>query len=49
LACQKQSYLFETMLAFKNKTRKNAPAKMSLFRDISDEAIEAVSHYLAQR
>ena len=49
LACQKQTYLFETMLAFKNKTRKNAPAKMSLFRDISDEAIEAVSHYLAQR
>jgi len=36
-------------MAFKNKTRQNAPAKMSLFKDISDEAIEAVSHYLSQR
>ena len=49
LACQKQTYLLETMMAFKNKTRQNAPAKISLFKDISDEAIEAVSHYLSQR
>ena len=49
VACQKQSYLLETMLAFKAKTRKNAPAKMSLFQDISDEAIQAVSKYLAEK
>ena len=49
LACQKHTYLAETMLAFKDKTRMNAPAKTSLFQGVSDEAIEAVAQYLAER
>jgi cytochrome c553 len=49
LACQKQSYLSQTMRAFRDKTRQNAAAKSSLFQGVSDEAIEAVAQYLAER
>jgi cytochrome c553 len=47
LAGQQFEYLRATMLAFKNRTRKNAAAKNSLFADYSDDDIEAVADYLA--
>jgi len=49
LAGQKESYLIATMTAFKNRTRKNAPDKSSLFETMSDEAIKALANYIANK
>ena len=49
LAGQKESYLKETMNAFKTSTRLNSASKNSLFKTISDEAINALSGYLADQ
>ena len=47
LAGQHPAYLVKTMLDFKNKTRKNAPDKSSLFDTFSEEEIKAVAEYAA--
>lgn len=47
LAGQKASYLERTMLDFKQKTRKNAPAKSSLLASYDAAAIVAMARYLA--
>jgi cytochrome c553 len=47
LAGQKASYLERTMLDFKHKARKNAPAKSSLLASYEDSAIAALARYLA--
>ena len=47
LSNQHFDYLQNTMLAFKNKTRKNAQPMNSLFATFSDEEIKAVAEYLA--
>lgn len=47
LANQHFDYLKSTMLAFKNKTRKNAQPMNSLFATFSEEEINAVSKYLS--
>ena len=49
LGGQKESYLIATMTAFKNRTRKNAPDKSSLFETMSDEAIKALANYIANK
>lgn len=46
LAGQKPSYLKQTMLAFKNRTRNNAPDKASLLETFSDADITAMANYL---
>jgi len=47
LAGQHFAYLEKTMLDFKNKVRRNAPAKGSLFATYSKEEITAVAAYLS--
>ncbi len=47
LAGQKASYLERTMLDFKHKTRKNAPAKSPLLASYDAESIAAMARYLA--
>ncbi len=47
LANQHFDYLKNTMLAFKNKTRKNAQPMNSLFATYSEEQINAVAKYLS--
>jgi cytochrome c553 len=47
LSNQHFDYLQNTMLAFKNKTRKNAQPMNSLFATFSDEEINAVAKYLS--
>lgn len=49
LAGQKESYLIQTMTAFKNRTRLNAPDKSSLFETISEDEIKAMAGYLANK
>jgi cytochrome c553 len=46
LAGQKPSYLKQTMLAFKNRTRKNAPDKASLLETFDAAGIAAMANYL---
>jgi len=47
LAGQQVVYLQQTMKDFKNKVRKNSPAKGSLMDSFSEEDLEAMAHYLA--
>jgi len=47
LANQHFDYLKNTMIAFKNKTRKNAQPMNALFATFSEEEINAVAKYLA--
>ena len=47
VANQSFTYLQKTMLDYKTKVRKNAPAKSSLFASFKDEDIEALASYLA--
>lgn len=47
MAGQHAEYLTNTMLDFKNKVRKNSPAKGSLFASFSDEDVQAVAKYLS--
>ena len=47
LSGQHFEYLEKTMLDFKNKVRKNAPTKSSLFATYSDEELKAVAAYLS--
>ncbi len=47
LAGQQLGYLERTMLEFKNKIRRNAQAKGSLFATFDDADIEALARYLA--
>ena len=47
LAGQQFGYLERTMLEFKNKIRRNAPAKNSLLATFDDVDIEALARYLA--
>lgn len=47
LAGQQLGYLERTMLEFKNKIRRNAQAKGSLFATFDDVDIEALARYLA--
>ncbi len=47
LAGQQRGYLERTMLEFKNKIRRNAPAKSSLFATYHDADIKALAAYLA--
>jgi cytochrome c553 len=47
LAGQQFGYLERTMLEFKNKIRRNSPAKTSLVATFNDEDIEALARYLA--
>jgi cytochrome c553 len=47
LAGQQLGYLERTMLEFKNKIRRNSPAKGSLFATFDDVDIEALARYLA--
>lgn len=47
LAGQQAAYLEKTMLDFKNEVRLNAPDKISTMKQLSDEAIAALSRYLA--
>jgi cytochrome c553 len=49
LAGQKESYLEETMRAFKVKERMNAGAKSALFATMSDSEIKAVANFLASQ
>ena len=49
LAGQKESYLIATMTAFKNRTRKNAPDKSSLFETMTAEQIKALAGYIANK
>jgi len=49
LAGQKESYLIATMTAFKNRTRKNAPDKSSLFETVTAEQIKALAGYIANK
>jgi len=44
---QRVTYLERTMLAFKNKTRMNSPAKASLMAAYEEEDIAAMARYLA--
>lgn len=47
VAGQHQAYIQAQLLAFKNKERTNYPDMNSYIRGISDEDIEALSHYIA--
>ncbi len=47
LAGQQLGYLERTMLEFKNKIRRNSPAKGSLLATFDDTDIEALARYLA--
>ena len=47
LAGQKFEYLEKTLLEFKNKIRRNSPAKGSLLATFDDADIEALARYLA--
>ena len=47
LAGQQHGYLERTMLEFKHKIRRNAPAKSSLFATYDDGDITALARYLA--
>jgi len=47
LAGQQVAYLLQTMQDFKNKVRKNSPAKGSLMDSFSEEELEAMAHHLA--
>ncbi len=47
LAGQQRGYLERTMLEFKNKIRRNAPAKSSLFATYHDADIKALADYMA--
>ncbi len=47
LAGQQRGYLERTMLEFKNKIRRNAQAKGSLFATYHDADIQALASYLA--
>ena len=47
LAGQKLGYLERTLLEFKNKIRRNSPAKGSLLATFDDADIEALARYLA--
>ena len=49
LAGQKATYLRSTMLAFKNKTRLNAGAKNTLFKDVTDSDIDALSSFISSQ
>ena len=49
LAGQKESYLFQTMKAFNQKTRLNSGSKTSLFSTITDEEIKSLSGYLSDK
>ena len=46
LAGQQPKYLEKTMLDFKNKIRKNSPAKGSLMASFTDKDIAALAEYL---
>lgn len=46
LAGQQVQYLEQTMLDFKNKVRRNSPAKSSLMKDFADDEIAALARYL---
>jgi cytochrome c553 len=49
IAGQQPAYLEKTMLELKNKVRKNAPAKSSLFATFPDEDLKALAAYAAAR
>ena len=49
VAGQQPVYLEKTMLELKNKVRKNAPAKSSLFATFPDEDLKALAAYLSAR
>ena len=49
VAGQQPVYLDKTMLELKNKVRKNAPAKSSLFATFPDEDLKALAAYLSAR